>query len=123
MKTAVLSIFTMSRHQQGNKKLTLTITSGGFHLGTTWPPLLEITGGWYSRGVSNLCRKLESDQCQQVLQLLAPAVVAREPHFDGGQVPQRCLVSKFMSSIKCFSLLPQLHAQQGTSLFWLSQCF
>jgi len=40
---------------------------------------------------------------------------------DGGQVPQRCLVSKFMSSIKCFGLLPQVHAQKGTSLFWLSQ--
>jgi len=32
--------------------------------------------------------------------------------FDGGQVPQRCLVSKFMSSIKCFGLLPQVLAQQ-----------
>ena len=38
-----------------------------------------------------------------------------------GQVPQRCLVSKFMSSIICFDLLPQVHAQQGASLFWLSQ--
>ena len=41
--------------------------------------------------------------------------------FDGGQVPQRCLVSKFRCSIKCFGLLPQVHAQQGASLFWLSQ--
>ena len=40
--------------------------------------------------------------------------------FDCGQVLQRCLVSKFMSSIKCFGLLPQVHAQ-GTSFFWLSQ--
>jgi len=32
--------------------------------------------------------------------------------FDGGQAPQRCLISKFMSSIKCFGLLPQVHAQQ-----------
>ena len=41
--------------------------------------------------------------------------------FDGGQVPKRCLVSKFMSSMKCFDLLPQVHAQQGASRFWLSQ--
>jgi len=37
--------------------------------------------------------------------------------FDGRRVPQRCLVSKFMSSIKRFGLLPQVHAQQGASLF------
>jgi len=36
--------------------------------------------------------------------------------FGGGQVPQSCLVSKFMSSIKCLGLLPQVHAQQGASL-------
>ena len=42
--------------------------------------------------------------------------------FDGGKVPQRCLVSKFMSSIKCFGLLPQVHVQ-GARLFWLSQSF
>jgi len=41
--------------------------------------------------------------------------------FKGGQVPQSCLFSKFVSSIKCFDLLPQEHAQQGASLFWLSQ--
>jgi len=41
--------------------------------------------------------------------------------FDGGQVPQRCLISKFMSSIQHFGLLPQVHAQQGIKLFWLSQ--
>jgi len=35
---------------------------------------VEITGGWYSSGVSNLCRKLESDQCRQVLPSLALAV-------------------------------------------------
>jgi len=39
--------------------------------------------------------------------------------FGGGQVPQRCLVSKFMSSVKCFVLLTQVHAQQGASLCWL----
>jgi len=33
----------------GNQKLTLTITSGDFHLGTTWPPLLS---RWKSPGVS-----------------------------------------------------------------------
>ena len=86
-----------------------------YHVATT-PVRVEITGGSYSTGVSNLCRKLESDQCRQVLQSLA-----REPRFDSEQVPQRCLVSKLMSSIKCFGLLPQVHAQQGASLFWLSQ--
>jgi len=44
-------------------------------------------------------------------------------YFDGGQVPQRCLVSKFMSSMKCFGLIPQVHAQQGASLFWLKPKF
>jgi len=29
--SGILSIFTMSRHQHGNKKLTLTITWGDFH--------------------------------------------------------------------------------------------
>jgi len=28
---------------------------------------MEITGGWHSKGVSNLCRKLDSDQCRQML--------------------------------------------------------
>ena len=32
-----------------------------YYVATT-PVRMEITGGWYSRGVSNLCRKLESDQ-------------------------------------------------------------
>jgi len=32
----------------GKQKLTLTITSGDFHLDTTWPPLLS---GWKSPGV------------------------------------------------------------------------
>ena len=36
--------------------------------------------------------------------------------FDGGKAPQRCLVSKCMTSIKCFGLLPQVHAQ-GARLF------
>jgi len=40
--------------------------------------------------------------------------------FDGGQVPQPCLISKFMSSIKCFGLLPQVHAQQEQTFFWSS---
>ena len=39
-------------------------------------------------------------------------------YFGGGQVPQRCLVSKFMSSIKCFDLSPQVHTQQGAGPFW-----
>jgi len=39
--------------------------------------------------------------------------------FDSGQVPQRCLVSKFMFSMKCFGVLPQAHAQQGAGPFWL----
>jgi len=37
--------------------------------------------------------------------------------FDGGQVPQRCLISMFISLIKCFGLLPQVHAQQEQALF------
>jgi len=36
---------------------------------------------------------------------------------EDGQVPQRSLVSKFMSSIKRFGLLPQAHAQQEQSFF------
>ena len=44
-----------------------------YHMATT-PVRVEITGGWYSRGVSNLCRKLESDQCRQVFPSLALAV-------------------------------------------------
>ena len=43
--------------------------------------------------------------------------------FDGGQVPLCCLISNSMSSIKCFGLLPQVHAQQGTSVFWLKPEF
>jgi len=52
----------MPRHQKGNKKLTVTITSGDFqpnsqstitsgdfYLGTTWPLLLF---GWKSPGVN-----------------------------------------------------------------------
>jgi len=77
-----------------------------YHVATTLVRV-EITGGWYSSGASNLCRKLES----------APIFGTGSWHvnlvlfcFDGGQVPQPCLVSKFMSSIKCFDLLPQLHA-------------
>jgi len=40
--------------------------------------------------------------------------------FDGGQVPQRCLFSRFISSMKCFGLSPQVHTLQGTGLFWLT---
>jgi len=72
--------------------------------------------------VSNLCRKLESDQRRQVLPIVGSWHVNLVLLcFDGGQVPQRCLVSKFMSSIKCFGPSPQVHAQQGASLFWLIQ--
>ena len=90
-----------------------------YHVATT-PVWVEITGVWYSGGVSNLCRKLESDQCRQVLPSLALAVGTWTSFcsvFDGGQ---RCLVSMCMSSMKCFGLLPQVHAQ-GASLFWLGQ--
>jgi len=45
--SVVLPIFTMWRYQQGNKKLTPTITWGDLHLGTAWPPLLS---GWKSPG-------------------------------------------------------------------------
>jgi len=44
-----------------------------YHVATT-PVPVEIIGGWYSSGVSNLCRKLESDQCRQVLPSLALVV-------------------------------------------------
>ena len=72
--------------------------------------------------MSNLCGKLESDQCRQVLPIVGSWNVNLVWFcFDSGQVPQRCLVSKFMSSIKCFGLLPQVHARQGASLYWLTQ--
>jgi len=61
-------------------------------------------------------------QCRQVLPIVGSCNVNLFLFcFDGGQVPQRCLVSKFASSIKCFGLLPQVHAQQGASFFWRSQ--
>ena len=109
------------------KKLTPTITWGDLHVGATWPPLLS---GWKSPGVvipgvwvifvENL-KVINAGKCSHCWhwQLARDLVLSC---FDGGQVPQRCLVTKFMSSIKCFGLLPQVHAQQGASLFWLSQC-
>jgi len=55
--------------------------------------------------VNNFCRKLEDDTCRQVLRIVGSWHVNFVLFcFDGGQVPQRCLVSKFMSSIKCFDL-------------------
>jgi len=69
--------------------------------------------------VNNHGRKLESYQCRQGLPIVGSWHVNLVLFcFDGGQVPQRCLVAKFMSSIKCFGLLPQTHAQ-GASLFCL----
>jgi len=41
-----------------------------YHVANT-PVRVEITGDWYSRGVSNLCRKLASYQYRQVLPSLA----------------------------------------------------
>jgi len=79
----------------------------------TTPAWVEITRGWYSRGVSNRSRKLESDQCRQVLPIVGSWHVNLVLFcVDGGQVLQRCLISKFMSSIKYFDILPQVHAQQ-----------
>ena len=101
-----------------------TITSSCFHLGTTRPPLLS---RWKLPGVSvpgvlvifaeNL-KVINADKCSPSL---AGGTWTSCCCFVGGQVPQRCLVSEVMSSIKCFGLLPQVHAQQGASLFWLSQ--
>ena len=72
--------------------------------------------------MKNLYRNLESDQCKQVLPFVGSWDVNLVLFcFDGGQVLQRCLASKFMSSTKCFGLLPQVHAQRIESLFWLSQ--
>jgi len=63
--------------------------------------------------VSKLCKKLESDQRTQVLPFVGSWHVNLVLFcFDGGQVPQRCLVSKFMSSTKCFGLLPQVHNKE-----------
>ena len=82
----------------------------------TTPVWVEINRGWYSRGMSSLCRKLESDQCRQVLPIVGSWHVKLVLLcFDGGQVPQRCLVSKFMPSIKCFDLSPQVHTVQALS--------
>ena len=97
-----------------------TITSGDFHLGTTWwPPLLS---RWKSPGVSfpgvwvifaeNL-KVINANKCSHRWQ--ANLVLFC---FGGGQVPQRCLVSKFISSIKCFDLAQQVHTQ-GAGLFQL----
>ena len=71
--------------------------------------------------MSNLCRKLESYQCGQGLPIVGSCHVNLVLLCcDGGQVPQRYLVSKFMFSIECLGLSPQVQAQ-GASLFWLSQ--
>jgi len=89
----------------------------------TTPVWVEITRNQYSRGVRNLCRKLESDQCRQVLPIDGSWHVKHVLFCVdgiGGQVPHRSMVSKFMPSIKCFGLLPQVHAQQAASVFWIS---
>ena len=87
----------MWRDQQGNKKLALTTTWGDLHLGTTWPPLLS---GWKSPGVGipgvwvifaeNL-KVINADKCSRRWHWHVNLVLSC---FDGGQVPQRCLVSK-----------------------------
>ena len=122
--SAVLQIFTMSRHRQGNKKLTRTIASGDFHLGTTWPPLLS---RWKSQGVGipvvwvifaeNL-KVINAGKCSHRWHWQ----LAREPRFVlfwwwTGSTAMSGL--KFMSSIKCFDLSPQVHIQQGAGSFWL----
>jgi len=105
-------------------ELTLTITSGDFLLGIMW---LSDLPRWKSPGVSipgmwvifaeNL-KVINADKCSPSLAVVTWTSLFC---FDGGQVPQRCLVSKFASSIKCFGLLPQVHAQQGASIFWRNQ--
>jgi len=70
--------------------------------------------------VSNLYRKLESDQGRHVLRIVGSWHVNLVLFcFDGGQVPQRCLVSKFMSSIKCFDLSLTTSAQTIRSMPFL----
>jgi len=93
-----------------------------YHVATT-PVWVEITGL-----VFQWCEQSLQKTCKWSMPASASIVGTGSWHmnlvlfcFDGGLVPQRCLVSKFMSSIKCFDLLPQVHAQQGTSLFWLRQ--
>ena len=59
--------------QKTHSNHNLGWSSPRYHVATA-PLRVEITGDWYSRGVSNLCRKLDSDQCRQVLPPLALAV-------------------------------------------------
>jgi len=116
-----LTLTTMSGDFHPNSQST--ITAGDFHLGTSWPPLLS---GWKSPGVSIPgVWVIFAENWKWSTQTSAPIVGSWHVNlvlscFDGEQVPQRCLVSNFMSSIKCFGLLPQVHAQQGASHFWLS---
>jgi len=66
----------------------------------TTPVRVEITLDLYFRGVSNLCIKLESDQCRQVLPIVGSWHVNLVVFcFEDGEVPLRCLVPKFMSSM------------------------
>jgi len=66
--------------------------------------------------ISNLCRNLEWDQCTQVLRIFSSWHVSLVLFcFDGGQVQQRCLVSNFMSSIKCYDFSAKMHTVQEIS--------
>ena len=128
-KCGVIFTWTYTNHNVGwfSLKLTLTITWcdlhpnsqstitwGDFHLGTTWPALLSV---WKSPevsipGVCNLCRKLECDQCKQVIHFVGePRFVAS---FTWTSFCSALMVDRF------HSVLPQVYAQ-GASLFWLSQ--
>jgi len=68
--------------------------------------------------VSNRCRKLKwSMQTGASHRWCVNLDLFR---FDGGRDPQRCLGSRFMSSIKCFDLSSQGHTQ-GAGPFWLTK--
>jgi len=121
----VIFTWTHTNHNVGwfYPELTLTITTGDFHLGTTWPPFLS---GWKSPGFSipgvwvTIAENLKAINANKCSPCLAGGTWTSFCCFDGGRVPQRCLVSKVMSSIKCFGHLSHVHAQ-GASIFWLSQ--
>jgi len=89
-----------------------TITSGDFHLETTWPPLLS---GWKSPWVSiqgvwvifaeNL-KVINADKCSPSLAVGTLASFCSVLMVDRFH---RVVWSKITSSIKCFGILPRAH--------------
>ena len=72
--------------------------------------------------MSNRCRTLESDQCRQVLPIVGSWHVNLVLIcFGVGQVPQRCLLSKLMSSIKMFWPFTTSAGTTRASHFWFSR--